>query len=133
MPTQGQLKDKDKFMKIPKDERAKYIEKMLAVEQLPGPPPFKYHKAYPTQAKFKHKDYNLHYYANEKTLRPKAVLFSFHGMGGHSGFGGYFANTLCEQIEGLNVYAFDQMNFGKSEGPYRGLISSLDDSTHQAE
>jgi alpha-beta hydrolase superfamily lysophospholipase len=95
---------------------------------LPGPPPFNYKKAYPTEGEFKYKDWKLHYYANEPTTTPKAILFSFHGMGGHSLFGGYFANTICEQVQDLNVYAVDQLNFGKSEGPYRGLITSLADN-----
>jgi hypothetical protein len=54
-------------------------------------------------------------------------------MNGHSQQNGYFTNTIKEHIDNFNVYALDQMNFGKSEGPFRGLISSLEDSVQQAE
>lgn len=64
----------------------------------------------------------MHYYSNECSPKPKVALFLFHGMGSHSGFSGYYANTIWENIEGLNLYALDQLNFGKSEGPFRGLI-----------
>lgn len=56
-----------------------------------------------------------------------------HGMGSYAGNGGYFGNTICENVSGINVYAFDQMNFGLSEGPFRGLIESLDDSVRQGQ
>ena len=54
-------------------------------------------------------------------------------MGSHLGNSGYFANTICENIRDINVYAFDQLNYGQSEGPFRGLIESLEDSVRQGE
>lgn len=33
----------------------------------------------------------------------------------------------------MNIYSFDQLNFGQSEGPFRGEISSLEDSVVQGE
>lgn len=101
---------------------------MLAVEQLPGPPPFSFKKPFLSESTFSYKGHNLHYYASESSLNPKAVLFYFHGMNGHGRSSGYFNNTIKERIGEINVYACDQMNFGKSEGPFRGLITSLDES-----
>lgn len=48
-----------------------------------------------------------------------------HGLNGHGGGSGYFASVITENNPKINFYAFDQMNFGQSEGPYRGQIVSL--------
>ena len=101
---------------------------MLEVQQLPGPPAFSFKKPFLSESKFLYKGYSLQYYASESSLSPMAVLFYFHGMNGHGRSSGYFSNTIKERIGEINVYACDQMNFGTSEGPFRGLITSLDDS-----
>jgi hypothetical protein len=49
-------------------------------------------------------------------------------MGGYCGQSGYFGVSITEALPKINVYTFDQTNFGRSDGPFRGLITSLEDS-----
>lgn len=51
---------------------------------------------------------------------PRAVVVHLHGMYEHSGLYGYYLTNLARMNPGINVYAFDQLNFGKSEGPFVG-------------
>ena len=41
-------------------------------------------------------------------------------MNWHGGEAGYLASVIAEKKINVNVYSFDQMNFGKSGGPYKG-------------
>jgi hypothetical protein len=41
-------------------------------------------------------------------------------MNWHGGESGYLASILAKNNKTLNLYAFDQMNFGQSGGPFRG-------------
>lgn len=122
---------KEELKKVPQEERQSYLSKVYGTEQLPGPPPFNYRKDYPEQSTFTYQTYKINYGFVQNTANPKAILILFHGMGSHLGNSGYFANTICESIRDINVYAFDQLNYGQSEGPFRGLIESLEDSARQ--
>ena len=55
-----------------------------------------------------------------------------HGLNMHSQFFSYLAKYVSKNVKQLNYYAFDQLNFGNSEGPFRGEISSLEDSVSQS-
>ena len=55
-----------------------------------------------------------------------------HGLNMHSQSFSYLANYVSKNIKQLNYYAFDQLNFGNSQGPFRGQISSLEDSVSQS-
>ena len=46
-------------------------------------------------------------------------------MNSHGGSSGYYTLNIAKKLN-LDVYAQDFINFGRSEGPCRGLIESLD-------
>lgn len=48
-----------------------------------------------------------------------------HGLNSHGGLSGYFSSIISSKNPNLNIYALDQLNFGRSEGPYRAEIASL--------
>ena len=54
-------------------------------------------------------------------------------MSSHGATSGYFSYVVANRNKDLNFYALDQMNFGKSEGTYRGLVSTLNESAEQGE
>jgi hypothetical protein len=54
-------------------------------------------------------------------------------MNAHGGGSGYLAHVVTEANPKVNFYAFDQMNFGQSSGPYRGEVASFEDSISQTE
>lgn len=67
------------------------------------------------------------------TPKPKAILIIVHGLNSSGHVFGYFASKIAEKNKDVNVYSFDQMNFGKSNGGLRGLVVSLEDSVRQVE
>lgn len=76
----------------------------------------------------------MNYYKLENNPKnPSSIIVHFHGFCSHGGVSGYYANIIASQCKDSNVYAFDQKNFGMSEGPCRGHIESLDDSVRQGE
>ncbi len=98
---------------------------MLEIKQDPNPPPVIFKKDYPSTSKFTYQNYQLHYYSLEQTDSPQAIFFYVHGMNAHGGGSGYLASIISEKNTTTNVYALDQMNFGQSDGPFRGEISSF--------
>lgn len=52
---------KEELRNIPKEERASYLSKVYEAEQLSGPPPFRFKKAYPQNSTFPYKGYQLNY------------------------------------------------------------------------
>jgi hypothetical protein len=93
---------------------------MLEIKQNPSPPPLLFLKEYPSSGKFKYQEYNLHYHAIEQTQHPKAIFIHLHGLNSHGQSSGYLASVIAERNPEINCYSFDQLNFGQSEGPYRG-------------
>lgn len=75
----------------------------------------------------------MHYYCIKQTDSPNAILVHVHGLNSHGGTSGYFADVVSRKNPDLNVYSFDQMNFGQSQGPYRGEIASFDDTLKQVD
>lgn len=73
----------------------------------------------------------MNYFSVEKNNNPKAIVVHFHGLNSHGGLSGYYASEILAICPETNFYSFDQMNFGQSEGPCRGHISSLEDSANQ--
>lgn len=69
----------------------------------------------------------------EQNNKPKAIVIHFHGYRGHGGTSGYYADVIAKNNPGVNIYAFDQLNFGQSEGPCRGLASTPLESAAQGE
>lgn len=67
----------------------------------------------------------------ERTNQPKAIVIQFHGFRSHGGLTGYYADVISQHNSEVNVYSFDQLNFGRSEGPCKGLVASLEDSVAQ--
>ena len=51
----------------------------------------------------------------------------------YGGYAGYLGQTITNSIEGVNFYALDFLNFGKSKGDSRGYIHSFDWLIEQAE
>lgn len=97
----------------------------MEIKQDPNPPPVIFKKDYPTFGKFTYQNYQLHYYSLEQTDSPQAIFVYVHGMNAHGGGSGYLASIIAENNSGINIYAFDQMNFGQSEGPFRGEVGSF--------
>jgi len=58
-------------------------------------------------------------------MTPKAILVHFHGLNGHGGSSDYFSSVIADKNKELNIYVMDQLNFGQSEGPFRGEIRSF--------
>jgi len=56
-----------------------------------------------------------------KMVKPRGVVLLFHGLNSHSNSFGHVAKRFAEA--GMDVVAFDQKGFGKSQGK-RGYISS---------
>ena len=56
-----------------------------------------------------------------------------HGVNSHGGTFGYLADAIARDNKGLNIYAYDQTNFGHSAGHNRGTIISLDDTAKEAQ
>ena len=106
---------------------------MVETQQLTTPPPFNYQIPFPEESTFRYKEYDLQYYSLENTARPKAIIVIIHGVNANGVDFGYFAKKITDKNKELNVYAFDQMNFGKSQGDVRGLVRSLEDSVSQVD
>lgn len=53
-----------------------------------------------------------------------------HGVNSNGGTFGFVANRIAERNKQLNIYAYDQLNFGRSTGENRGLVPSLEESAN---
>jgi hypothetical protein len=53
-----------------------------------------------------------------------------YSYGGNSGF---LAVNVTRSIDGVNFYSLDFLNFGKSDGDYRGYIRSFESLVEQGE
>lgn len=129
-PFQGH---KEKFAAIPKSARSDFIKQMLKKEQIQSLPTYQYKTPFPSESTFKYLSYDLNYYSLTNTSNPKAILIIVHGVNSNGSVFGYLASKIAEKNKELNVYSFDQMNFGKSKGNMRGLVVSLDDTVNQLE
>jgi hypothetical protein len=56
-----------------------------------------------------------------------------HGLYSYGGNSGYLAVNLTRSIDGVNFYSLDFLNFGKSDGDFRGYIRSFDSLVDQGE
>lgn len=56
-----------------------------------------------------------------------------HGLYSYGGNSGYLAVNLARSIDGVNFYSLDFLNFGKSEGDFRGYIRSFESLVEQGE
>jgi hypothetical protein len=124
---------KEKFLAVAKEDRSDYNKKMLDIQQRPGPAPVVFIKPYENSGKFNYEGFSLHYHCVEQTDSPKAIVVHIHGMNSHSLPTGYYASVVTSKNPQMNFYAFDQMNFGQSQGPYRGEIRSFEDTIRQTE
>lgn len=75
----------------------------------------------------------VHYYSLEQAPSPQAVLIFIHGVNSHGGTFGYLADWISRENRGINIYAYDQTNFGHSAGARRGTVVSLEDSAREAQ
>lgn len=98
-----------------------------------GPPPVLFIKQYTDSGKFTYEGYQLHYHCIRQTDSPIAIVIHVHGLNSHGGTSGYFASVVTKKNPDLNFYSFDQMNFGQSQGPYRGEIASIEDTIKQVD
>lgn len=89
---------------------------------------------YPSSDQWEYKGFQLHYhyYKSDSLKDPKGILFYLHGLNAHGESSGYTMIGAAEKL-GMDVYALDFMNFGRSEGPFRGEITSLNELVEQAE
>jgi alpha-beta hydrolase superfamily lysophospholipase len=106
---------------------------VFATQQYKSPPKKVFVKEYPSEESFNYEGYKVNYYKLENTNKPKAIFIHFHGYCSHGGVTGYYADVIARHNSEVNVYAFDQLNFGKSKGSCQGLITSLQDSVAQGE
>lgn len=109
-----------KFKAVGKADRSTFIKGYLDVKQDPNSPPVLFLKDFTSSGKFKYQEYELHYHALEQTQNPKAIFIHSHGLNSHGGNAGYLASIIADKNPELNVYSFDQLNFGRSPGPYKG-------------
>lgn len=116
---------RERFASVAKADRSEFIKKILEEKQLSIPPPFNYQQPFPAEADLPYMGHSLHYYSLENTANPKAILVMIHGVNSNGGTFGYIANRIADKNKEVNIYAYDQINFGKSTGDTKGFISSL--------
>jgi alpha-beta hydrolase superfamily lysophospholipase len=121
----------EKYRAIKKEDRSAYIKEKLELKQMEGPPPLLFIKEFTDSGKFTYEKYELHYYCIKQTENPKAIVVHVHGMNSHGGTCGYYASVITNKNPEVNFYSFDQMNFGRSAGPFRGEIASFEDTLKQ--
>jgi pimeloyl-ACP methyl ester carboxylesterase len=67
----------------------------------------------------------MNYYHTHVHSRPDALIFCLHGLNSHGGSTSYLATRIVESTPNVNVYAVDFLNFGNSDGGYKGYIPSF--------
>jgi alpha-beta hydrolase superfamily lysophospholipase len=126
-------KDKSHFSSIPPSKRSEYIANMLATPHAAGKPTLVDKKDYPHEDYFSYGEYSVHYYHTIIHLEPSALVFYLHGLNSHGGNSSYFGNRVADSVHNVNVYAIDFLNFGKSDGGFKGYIASFEDILSQAD
>lgn len=124
--------DKQFFSSIPVNKRSEHIIKMLATPH-PDGEAFMPNVNYPYENTFSYKTYTLNYYHTELHSQPDAILFCLHGLNSNGNNSAYFGVNISNIIKNVNVYALDFLNFGKSDGGYKGYIWSIDELVSQAQ
>lgn len=125
--------DKALFASVPHHQRSEFIAKILATPRSPGKPKLVEPQDYPHEDYFPYNDYQIHYYHTQIHPEPAALVFYLHGLNSHGGNSSYFGRRVAGELGKVNVYAIDFLNFGKSEGEYKGYIASFEELVKQGE
>ena len=123
----------DYFKAIPHHKRGEYRKQVLSVKPSTEPPSVIYEKSFPQSKGFTYEGYRLNYYSIEQTSEPSAICVFMHGLNDHGGIAGYFGHRLTEANPGVNFFSLDQMNFGQSEGDFRGYFPGIEKAAKQGE
>lgn len=125
--------DKKVFSSVPLEQRGEFLRRMLATPRDGGKPTLVEREGYPHEDCFAYKEHTLHYYHTAPHPEPAALIFYLHGLNSHGGNSSYFGNRAGEELGKVNVYALDFLNFGKSDGGYKGYIPSFEEIVAQGE
>lgn len=125
--------DKALFSSVPIDKRPEIISKILATPRSTGRPKLVEREDYPHSHSFPFREHTLHYYHTPIHPEPTALVFYLHGLNSHGGNSSYFGTRTASELEKVNVYALDFLNFGRSDGGYKGFMASFEDMLEQAE